>query len=99
MANKIHMKGYILHQFHDAPEGLWDYEISERVMKEYDVDKNIVFWSGEVRATLADLASGALIEHVEDKLDNGDHFGPDRVLNKFKLTSFGNERMQATGLL
>ena len=100
MANaNIHMKGYILHLLHESQSGLWDYEIANNVMKDYNVDKNKVFWSGEVRATLVDLFSGALIEHTEDKLDNGDHFGPDRVLNKYKLSSFGAERMRDTGLL
>ena len=98
-SSDIHMKGYIMHQLHESQDGLWDYEIAGRVMKDYNVDKNKVFWDGEVRATLGDLYSGALIEHTEDKLDNGDHFGQDRVLNKYKLTSFGRQRMQDTGLL
>lgn len=99
MAPNIHMKGYILLQLNDAPGGLWDYEIANKVLKDYHVDKNTIFWKGEVRATLTDMFSGALIEELEDKLDNGEHFGPDRVLCKFGLTSFGRERMQETGIL
>ena len=99
MAPNIHMKGYILLQLNDAPDGLWDYEIASQVLKDYDVDKNTVFWKGEVRATLTDMFSGALIEELEDKLDDGEHFGPERVLCKFRLTPFGRERMQETGIL
>ena len=96
---KVHMKGHILHQLLAAPDGLWDYEIAQKILKDYDVDKNTVFWKGEIRATLTDMFSGALIEELEDKLDNDEYFGPDRVLVKFRLTSFGKERMKETGLL
>lgn len=96
---KVHMKGHILHQLNEAPDGLWDYEIARQVLKDYDVDKNTVFWKGEIRATLTDMFSGALIEELEDKLDDGEHFGPDRVLVKFRLTPFGRKRMEETGIL
>ena len=99
MTPNIHMKGHILLQLNDAPEGLWDYDIANNVLKDYGVAKNTIFWKGEVRATLTDMFSGALIEETEDKLDDGTHFGPDRVLCKFRLTSFGRERMQETGIL
>lgn len=99
MAPQIHIKGHILLQLNDAPDGLWDYEIANKVLKDYDVGMNAIFWNGEIRATLTDMFSGALIEELEDKLDNGEHFGPDRLLCKFRLTSFGRERMQETGIL
>lgn len=99
MTPQIHIKGHILLQLNDAPDGLWDYEIANKVLKDYDVGMNSIFWNGEIRATLTDLFSGALIEELEDKLDNGEHFGPDRLLCKFRLTSFGRERMQETGIL
>ena len=67
MAPKIHMKGYILLQLNDAPDGLWDYEIARQVLKDYEVDKNTVFWKGEVRATLTDMFSGADIYAVVDR--------------------------------
>ncbi len=52
-----------------------------------------------MRLNLTDLFSGALIETVEEKLDNGEHFGDGKILFKFALTSFGEERMRDTGII
>ena len=78
-------------------EGLWDYEIAQRVLTEYGHAG--AYWRGEVRATLTDLFSGALLEEIEDRLDDGEYFGADKVQVKFKLTPFGRRRMIETGLL
>ncbi len=91
------MKGYILHLLEKCKEGLWDYEIAEKVMVEYS--HSGLYWHGEVRANLVDLFSGALLEEVEDKLDDGNYFGKGKVLVKFKLSSFGRTRMRECGLL
>ena len=91
------MKGYILQLLDKCKEGLWDYEIAEKVMDEYNHAG--LYWHGEVRANLTDLFSGALLEEVEDKLDDGDYFGHGKVLVKFKLSPFGRTRMLESGLL
>ncbi len=93
----LHMKGYILRLLDANKEGLWDYEIAEKVVIEYAHPGD--YWKGEVRVTLTDLFSGALLEEVEDKLDDGDYFGYGKVLVKFKLSSFGRTRMLESGLL
>ncbi len=94
---KLHMKGYILHLLEKNRDGLWDYEIAEKVMSEYNHSGS--YWHGEVRANLTDLFSGALLEEVEDRLDDGGYFGADKVLVKFRLSSFGHNRMVESGLL
>ncbi len=92
----LHMKGFILCQLAQAAEqGLWDHEIVEAVFGEYGRSGD--YWRGEVRATLTDLYSGALVEEMEDELDDGRHFGENRVLMKFRLSPFGAERMVETG--
>ena len=48
---------------------------------------------------MTDLFSGALLEELEYRLDNGEYFGADKVLVKFKLTPFGRRRMIEVGLL
>ncbi len=95
--NKLHLKGYILRLLEEHKEGLWDYQIAEKVMIEYDHSGS--YWHGEVRANLTDLFSGALLEEVEDCLDDGNYFGEGKVLVKFKLSSFGRTRMVESGLL
>lgn len=94
---KIHMKGYILCLLNDHPGGLWDYEIFNAVSKEYNHSND--FWKGEVRATMIDLYSGALVEELEDALDDGQHFSVGKLLCKFNLTPFGKQRMRDTGLI
>ena len=94
---KLHMKGYILCLLEECQDGLWDYQIAQKVMAEYQHSGD--YWNGEVRATLTDLFSGALLEEVEDRLDDGKYFGVDKVLVKFKLSPFGRKRMVEAGLL
>lgn len=91
------MKGYILHLLETNRDGLWDYEIAEKVMAEFNHSGS--YWHGEVRANLTDLFSGALLEELEDRLDDGGYFGIGKVLVKFRLSSFGHNRMVESGLL
>ncbi len=91
------MKGYILRLLEEHKEGLWDHQIAEKVMTEYN--HSGLYWHGEVRANLTDLFSGALLEEVEDRLDDGNYFGEGKVLVKFKLSTFGRTRMVESGLL
>lgn len=94
---KLHLKGFILCLLKDNATGLWDYEIVDRMMKEYN--RKGAYWKAEVRVTLTDLLSGALIKKEEDALDDGKHFAPDKLLMKVRLTPFGEQRMKETGLL
>jgi hypothetical protein len=94
---KLHMKGATLRLLDRHPEGLWDYEIMQWVLEDYGHPQSD-YWKGEVRVTLTDLFSGALIEELEDALDDGRYFGIDKVLVKFRLTPFGHQRMVDTGL-
>lgn len=94
---KIHMKGFILRRLEQSPSGMWDYEIADEVLSEYEYQG--AYWKGEVRLALTDLYSGGLVEDLEDKLDDGTYFQADKLLVKYKLTEFGRERMKQTGLL
>ncbi len=91
------MKGYILLLLEKNRDGLWDYEIAENVLAEYNHSGE--YWLGEVRASLTDLFSGALLEKLEDRLDEAEYFGPDKVLSKFMLSSFGYSRMVESGII
>lgn len=93
----LHMKGFVLRLLADAADdGLWDHEIMHEVFRKFR--RKSAYWKGEVRATLTDLYSGALIEELEDALDDGRHFGKDKILMKFRISKFGVERMVETGL-
>ena len=95
--SKLHMKGFILCQLNEHHGGLWDFEIAEKVLSEYKYSGR--YWRGEVRATLVDMFSGALLEKIEDRLDDKAYFGTGKILIKFKLTSFGRRRMISTGIM
>lgn len=95
---KLHVKGRILQIVHEASnDGIWDYEIANKILVEYN--KSGAYWMGTVRVTLTDLYSSGLIDSVEEKIDDGTHFGSNKVLFKFKMTEFGIERMLDTNLL
>ncbi len=94
---KLHLKGFILVQLAKNPTGLWDYEIAQQVMIEYN--RSGECWRGEVRVTLIDLFSCGLLEKLEDQLDSNEYFGIDKLVNKFKLTTLGHQRMIDTGIL
>ena len=94
--SKLHTKGLILAMLDQNREGLWDYEVAQQVLAEYGYSG--AYWRAEIRATLTDLFSGALIEETDCQLDQGEFFGKDKVLVKFRLTKFGQKRMLETGL-
>ncbi|MCR6545668.1 hypothetical protein [Dehalobacterium formicoaceticum] len=95
--SKIHIKGRILQLINEAPKGIWDYEVAEKILLEYGL--NGAYWKGTVRVTLTDLFSSGLIDSLEEKLDEGQHFGPDKVLFKFRMTDFGVSRLVDTHLI
>ena len=93
----LHMKGFILSQLAEVGEnGLWDYEIAQLVLQEFGYGST--YWKGEVRATLTELFSGALVHEIKDDLDDGRYFGEGKILMKFRLSPFGAARMAETGL-
>lgn len=95
--DRVHLKGFILRLLEAAAErGMWDYEIMAAVTREYGYAG--AYWQGEVRVTLTDLYSGALVTELEDDLDDGRYFGPGKILMKFRLSALGIERMRDTGL-
>ncbi len=96
-SGQLPLKGFILRLLADARDGgLWDHVILQAVFDEYGRAGN--YWKGEVRASLTDLYSSALIEELEDDLDDGTHFGEGKILMRFKLSPLGAERLTATGL-
>jgi hypothetical protein len=94
--SKVHIKGRLL-QIVEAAGPKWDYELSEIINREYDLDGE--YWYGTVRVTLTDLYSGGLLEVLEEALDSQKSYGKEKVLFKFGLTEFGRQRMADTGLL
>ncbi|SDJ15607.1 hypothetical protein [Alteribacillus bidgolensis] len=100
--SKKHLKGRILQIIRENSQeqsdiGVWDYDVAKQILNEYELAG--AYAMGNVRVTLTDLFSGALIKAVEEKIDEGEHFGPNKILFKFALTSFGEERMRDTGLI
>jgi len=90
---KLHMKGYIL-QLLAHGDALWDSDIAHRTCVEYGKPEDD-YWTGSVRAILADLYSGGLVQTPEDTLDEATgkmHF-------RYAITEFGRQRMADTGLL
>lgn len=94
---RIHMKGRTL-QIVEEMGPLWEYEIAAQLIKEYGLKDNGPN-KGKVRMWLIELAANALIKSIEDAVDDGTHFGEDKLLCRYEITEFGRGRMKSTGLL
>ena len=90
---KLHMKGYILQLLADG-DGLWDGDIAQRTCIEYGKPED-EYWTGSIRAILADLYSGGLVQTPEDTLDEA----TGKVHFRYVITEFGRQRMADTGLI
>lgn len=90
---KLHMKGYILQLLADG-DGLWDGDIAHRTCIEYGKPED-EYWTGSIRAILADLYSGGLVQTPEDTLDEA----TGKVHFRYVITEFGRQRMADTGLI
>ena len=90
---KLHMKGYILQLLADG-DGLWDGDIAHRTCIEYGKPED-EYWTGSIRAILADLYSGGLVQTPEDSLDEA----TGKVHFRYVITEFGRQRMADTGLI
>ncbi len=96
--SKLHMKGRILQLINDRCDaGIWDWEISEAIQREYGVSGH--YWKGTIRVTLTDLYSSGIIESIEEKLDDEAYFGLDKVLFRFRMNEFGRQRMRDAELV
>lgn len=93
---KLHTKGFALQLLNKAKDGLWDYEIAQRLMDEYG--KNGDYWRGNVRLMLADLYSSGIIVRVDKSQDYKAFFGLEKVLHKYALSEFGKIRVVESGL-
>ena len=89
----LHMKGFIL-QLLASGDALWDSEIAHRTCIAYGKPESD-YWMGSIRATLADLYSGGLVQAPEDTLDDA----TGKVHFRYVLTDFGRQRMAETGLI
>ncbi|WP_296228482.1 hypothetical protein [Ralstonia sp. UBA689] len=90
---KLHMKGYIL-QLLASGDALWDSDIAHRTCLEYGKPEE-EYWTGSIRAILADLYSGGLVQTLEDALD----VATGKVHFRYTITEFGRQRMADTGLI
>lgn len=92
----LHFKGYMLQMLADH-DALWDYEVAGAAMRDYDLEGE--YWYGTIRLLLTDLFSGGLIDEVATTVDPDKSFGREKILFKFRLTDFGRERMEQSGLM
>ncbi|WP_439889936.1 hypothetical protein ACS7SF_11630 [Ralstonia sp. 25C] len=90
---KLHMKGYILQLLANG-EALWDGEIVHRACQEYGKPED-EYWTGSIRAIMADLYSGGLVQTPEDAFDEA----ADKMHFRYAITDFGRQRMADTGLI
>jgi len=86
MAKDLPLKSRILMSFegHD----MWDYEAIKPVLEE-DGKSDSEYWVLTARFWLAELALNGLLEVVDEDVDDGTHFGPNKSMSKYRLTEYG----------
>lgn len=93
----LHIKGRVLQLLQQGPK--WDFEIAVTIINEYRL-KDSAYWRGNVRVTIACLLAGTLVESIEEAVDSKHrYFNGEKTVFKLKLTEFGLERMNMSGLL
>lgn len=92
----LHIKGYML-QLLARNGAMWDYAVAEDVMSTYGLSGD--YWYGTVRLTLTDLYAGGLLEELEATIDPDKSLGEEKILFRYQLNEFGQERMQQSGLM
>lgn len=92
----LHIKGYML-QLLARNGAMWDYAVAEDVMSTYGLSGG--YWYGTVRLTLTDLYAGGLLEELEATIDPDKSLGEEKILFRYQLNEFGQERMQQSGLM
>lgn len=93
----IHLKAHVLCLLRSNAGGLWDYQIVDEVSAAYGYSG--AYWTGSIRVLLAELFLGGLVGEFDSRLDDGCKVGPGKVLVKYQLTSFGQQRMLDTGIV
>lgn len=93
---KLHTKGYVLQQLNRAQSGLWDYEIAQKLLCEYN--KQGEYEKGNVRLMLADLYASGLVLKTGSSHDDKAYFGHGKTTFKYVLSDFGKARVVETEL-
>lgn len=91
---KLHHKGFLLITLRKT-EGMWDYQLIEKVFAEYGVSGD--FREKTLRIALDELSAAGLIKHIENKLETNND--KEKLLFKYQISDFGISRMVDTGLL
>lgn len=91
---KLHQKGFLLVTLSKA-DSMWDQALITETFKEYGSAGD--YAENTIRIALDELASGGLINRLEEKLEL--HNGKQKLFFKYQLSDFGKTRMQDTGLL
>jgi hypothetical protein len=92
---KLHQKGFLLVRLREAGS-LWDHELVAEAMAHYGLAG--LHWVNTLRVALEELAAAGLVTRIGERLDDGRHVGPDKVLFNYRLSEFGRGRMRDTGL-
>lgn len=77
--------------YHDGDE-IWDYDAVDTIVKEYGCDTEYNRLC--LRFGLMELATGGMLECVEEQIDEKPYFKKDSVVCKYKITEFGLDRIK-----
>jgi hypothetical protein len=86
MPKDLPLKSRLLMSFEG--NDMWDYEAIEPILKE-DGKADSEYWRLTARFWLAELSINGLLETVEEDVDDGTHFGPNKMIAKYHLTEYG----------
>jgi len=90
--SKLTMKSMLVKMLYEKGEA-WDYELVQEVQEKSG--KTTDYWKWVIRFWTIELAASNLFKVLEASIDDGSHFGVDKVLYKFQMTSLGKERAES----
>lgn len=83
---ELPLKSRLLKSFegHD----MWDYEAIPPILEE-DGKADSEYWKLTARFWLAELTINGLLEVIDEDVDDGTYFGPNKSMAKYHLTEYG----------
>lgn len=89
--SKLTMKSMLVKLLYEKGEA-WDYELVQEIQEKSK--KTSDYWKWVIRFWTIELAASNIFKVTEAAVDDGSHFGIDKVVYRFQMTTLGKERAE-----
>jgi len=92
MVKDLPMKSKLLMKFENGD--YWDYEAIEPLLVE-EGRQGSDYWKMTARFWLAELSINGLLDVIEEDVDDGTHFAPNKTMAKYRLSGYGKQAIDS----